>query len=97
MDDNQEIMDEYISKMKIVSKEQLKILGFFDAPASKGHHLAERGGLAKHSVNVTKWLLKLTDVMGVKWPREESPYIVGMLHDIVKCRCYEFVKSSVAA
>lgn len=90
MDDNQEIINEYVSKMKIVSKEQLEKIGFFDAPASKGHHLAEHGGLAKHSVNVTKWLLKLTDVMEVIWPREESPYIVGMLHDIVKCRCYEF-------
>lgn len=68
--------------------ENLKSIGYFDAPASKGHHLALKGGLVTHSVNVTRELLKLTETMGVMWPREESPYLVGMLHDLVKCRCY---------
>ena len=52
------------------------------------HHLAEPGGLAIHSTNVTYWLLKLSETMEVKWPRPESPYLVGMLHDLVKCFCY---------
>ena len=69
----------------------LKDVGYFDAPASKGHHLALKGGLVTHSVNVTRELLKLTETMGVKWPREESPYLVGLLHDLVKCRCYRVV------
>ena len=71
-------------------REYLTGMGYFDAPASGHHHLAERGGLVKHSVHVTRWLLKLTESMGVCWPRHASPYIVGMFHDIIKARCYEF-------
>jgi hypothetical protein len=66
-------------------------IGYFDAPASKGHHLAERGGLLKHSVYVTRRLIALTNSYSVFWPRKESPYLVGMLHDLVKCRCYRAV------
>lgn len=68
--------------------------GYFNAPASKGHHLAKRGGLLRHSVNVTRRLIALTDVLGVPWPRRESPYLVGMLHDLVKCRCYRAVEGA---
>lgn len=77
--------------------ENLKDIGYFDAPASKVHHLAEKGGLVKHSVNVTRELLKLTETMGVEWPREESPYLVGLLHDLVKCRCYRSTMSQIGA
>lgn len=66
----------------------LERIGYFDAPASKGHHLANRGGLVEHCVNVTWRLVELTEALGVKWSRKESPYTVGMLHDLVKCRCY---------
>ena len=66
----------------------LKSLGYFDAPASKGHHLALKGGLVEHSANVTHMLTKQTETLGIEWPREESPYLVGMLHDLVKCFCY---------
>lgn len=67
----------------------LNALGYFMMPASAGHHLAVPGGLAEHSVNVTRRLVQLTDTLGVRWSRRESPYLVGMLHDLVKCRCYE--------
>lgn len=73
-----------------VTRKQLENIGFFTAPASSCHHLAVRGGLARHSVNVTRWLEKLTESMGVYWPRCSSMYLVGMLHDIVKCKCYRF-------
>ena len=66
----------------------LSNIGYFRAPASSGHHLAEIGGLVAHSVNVTRRLVDLTAAWHVDWPRVESPYIVGMLHDLVKCRCY---------
>lgn len=66
-------------------------IGYFTQPASKGHHLARKGGLMRHSVNVTRRLVALTDALGVCWPRKESPYLVGMLHDLVKCRCYRAV------
>jgi len=69
-------------------------IGYFYAPASKGHHLAKRGGLLRHSVNVTRRLIALTDVFGVPWPRKESAYLVGMLHDLVKCRCYRAVEGA---
>ena len=79
------------TNMSLHSYQCMLKIGYFDAPASKGHHLAEKGGLVKHSVNVTRELLKLTETMGVSWPREESPYLVGLLHDLVKCRCYRVV------
>ncbi len=66
-------------------------IGYFTQPASKRHHLARKGGLMRHSVNVTRRLVALTDALGVYWPRKESPYLVGMLHDLVKCRCYRAV------
>ena len=90
MDDYLGEAEGYIEKMRVVKREDLERIGFFDAPASCLHHLAEHGGLLKHSVNVTRWLLKLSATMEVKWPRPESPYIVGMLHDMVKCKCYRF-------
>ena len=70
---------------------ELNNIGYFEAPASKGHHLAEIGGLVNHSINVTRRLVELTEALGVKWSRKESPYTVGMLHDLVKCRCYRAV------
>ena len=62
--------------------------GYDTAPASKGHHLAYAGGLAEHSVNVTRWIVKLSGDMGLVWQRSESPYIVGMLHDVCKILNY---------
>ena len=70
-------------------------IGYFTQPASKGHHLSTWGGLVAHCVNVTRRLVELTDTLGVKWSREASPYLVGMLHDLVKCRCYRAVPSTV--
>lgn len=67
---------------------ELEFWGYFRAPASKGHHLAVPGGLVQHSINVTKRLIDLTDALDLKWPRKESPYLVGMLHDVVKVRTY---------
>ena len=67
---------------------ELGNIGFYKAPASKGHHLAVAGGLLIHSVLVTRRLAALTDALGVAWSRPESPYLVGMLHDLVKCKCY---------
>ena len=71
-----------------VAIKRLADIGYFDAPASRYHHLAEPGGLLRHSVNVTDWLLQLTDAGVVSWDRAYSPYRIGMLHDLVKCKCY---------
>ena len=81
---------EYLAKAGIDQDQWMKLdqIGYLEQPASKGHHLSGYGGLAMHSVNVTERLVQLTKSLGVRWPREESPYLVGMLHDLVKCRCY---------
>lgn len=68
---------------------RLDTIGYWEAPASMRHHLAEPGGLVRHSVNVTRWLLKLTTAGFVSWEYEHSPYRIGMFHDLVKCACYE--------
>jgi len=60
-------------------------MGYMNAPASKGHHLAEPGGLSKHSMRVTDILLETRAVS------EVSAYRIGMYHDLVKCQCYEAV------
>jgi hypothetical protein len=64
-------------------------IGYFDAPASKGRHLAVAGGLAEHSVHVTDILL------GTHAVPEVSAYRIGMYHDLVKCLCYRAVDGGV--
>lgn len=68
--------------------EDLDAIGFFDAPASTKYHGAYRGGLFDHSYRVTRALVNLTDKLGLRWERPESPYIVGMYHDLCKCDNY---------
>ena len=58
-------------------------IGYLDAPASKGHHLAVKGGLVRHSMRVTQLLLETRAVP------EVSAYRIGMYHDLVKCLCYK--------
>lgn len=62
---------------------RLSDLGYFSAPASMRHHLNRPGGLAEHSVNVTRRMLALS-----AFSEKKSCYRVGMLHDLVKCVCY---------
>lgn len=65
--------------------------GFFTAPASTKYHGVYEGGLYDHSRAVTKEVENLTECMGLKWQREESPFIVGMFHDLCKCDQYKAV------
>jgi len=53
------------------------------APASVKYHLSEEGGLIKHSVGVTKTLLKLRGLLAPQLS-EESCVIVGLFHDVGK-------------
>lgn len=62
---------------------RLREIGYFEAPASKGHHLNYEGGLCEHSINAVDRMLELG-----AFENEESAYRVGMLHDLVKCKCY---------
>lgn len=69
-------------------KTQLMAMGFFTAPASTKYHGNYKGGLFDHSLEVTNALLELTKRLNLHWERKESPYIVGMLHDLCKCDQY---------
>ena len=62
--------------------------GFFRSPASTKYHGAYLGGLFDHSLQTAKNLVALTEKLGLKWERPESPYIVGMFHDLCKCDNY---------
>lgn len=68
----------------------LKETDFFTAPASTRHHAAYEGGLFDHCMNMANALLRLRS-MGVTpaWQRQESPIIVGLLHDATKFGLYE--------
>ena len=66
--------------------------GFFTAPCSGGQHLAEEGGLAKHSLNVFDTAIDMS--LGLsqgKFPPKElkdSLTIVCLLHDLGKMGQY---------
>ena len=70
--------------------ETLEELGFFTQPASTKYHGAYEGGLFDHSFLTAKALVELTERLDLKWERPESPYIVGMFHDL--CKCDNYVK-----
>ena len=53
------------------------------APASVRYHLSEEKGLLKHSIGVTKTLLKLRKFLAPQLS-EESCVIVGLFHDVGK-------------
>jgi len=61
----------------------LKRNGFYEAPCSGAYHLAEFGGLARHSLNVMLTAIKLNETLG--YPCEtESVVIASLLHDVGK-------------
>lgn len=80
------------NKMNFILSEDffvwLKENGFFTAPASTKYHGNYEGGLFDHSLSVAKRLVKLTMDNKLEWNRKESPFIVGMFHDLCKCDQY---------
>ena len=66
---------------------------FFDAPASSKFHMAVKGGLCAHSVNVYKRLVANAEVeFGVEWEKfvsHESLAVCGLLHDLCKVNYYK--------
>ena len=75
--------------------ECLETLGFFDAPASSKHHLAEKGGLVRHSLNVYAQALAIAQVQTELYPdlakrlSAESIALVSLLHDVCKAEIYK--------
>ena len=56
--------------------------GFFVKPATIKHHGNHTGGLFEHSFMTAKVLVEMTEKFNIPWTRPESPYIVGMFHDV---------------
>ena len=82
---------EYVNYMPsggLLDLAELGAIGFFEAPASTKYHGCYEGGLFDHSFEVAKSLVNLTEKLGLTWERPESPYIVGMYHDLCKCESY---------
>ena len=76
---------------KIISKEFADYLlkeGFYSAPASTKFHGNYAGGLFDHSFSVMNFLVELSAKNNLKWQRAESPFIVGMFHDLCKIDSY---------
>jgi hypothetical protein len=65
--------------------------GFCDMPASVKHHGAYTGALFDHSYAVASILELFTDNLDLKWSRDTSPIVVGMLHDLCKIDKYKQV------
>ena len=82
------VADEYLRNQNLMA--YLNSGGFFTAPASTKYHGVYEGGLFDHSMAVTRSLEEFTERMGLKWDREESPFIVGMFHDL--CKCDQYIK-----
>ena len=81
---------EFMPSKGIIDVSELGSLGFFKAPASTKYHGAYEGGLFDHSLETVKSLVELTTKLNLKWKRPESPFIVGMYHDL--CKCDNYVK-----
>ena len=69
--------------------------GFFEAPASAGHHLNVTGGLVMHSLNTCKAALKVWEGMKELEPTleketpRESVILASLLHDVCKTDIYK--------
>lgn len=73
-------------------RDALDGMGFFEAPASTKYHGNYSGGLYDHCFEVTRALVLLTEKLSLHWEREQSPFLVGMLHDLCKCDQYTLLK-----
>lgn len=73
----------------------LEELGFFEAPASAGHHLNTAGGLVLHSLNTCKAALAIWKSMQTLEPslaneiEEDSVVLASLLHDVCKADIYK--------
>lgn len=95
----EEAMQEYKQYFSYIKRPGAKSLldwmessGFFSAPASARHHGSFPGGLAIHSVNVCKRLLRLNDWEGKRQQSKqydlETIAVCGLLHDLCKIDAY---------
>lgn len=87
-------LDTPLAKVLAANDGAVKLLrqGFFSAPASTRHHGAYDGGLFDHSFAVMNFLVDLSAKNNLKWGRPESPFIVGMFHDLCKIDNYRRIE-----
>ncbi len=94
--------EEFVSLLRSTGREgmdyvleDLEKLGFFDAPASAGHHLNTAGGLVRHSLNTYHAAMGLYESMKALEPslenevKRESITIAALLHDVCKADIYK--------
>ena len=94
--------EEFISLLKSTERpgmddviKDLEELGFFEAPASAGHHLNVSGGLVEHSLNTCKAALVVYEGLQKIEPylerevKRESIIIASLLHDVCKSDIYK--------
>ena len=94
LEERQDIMSCLLNSVGLNGDEivhYLQEIGFFSAPASTRYHLAYEGGLFDHSFNVAKNLVKFTKDNNLKWQKERSPMLIGLLHDL--CKSDQYLKS----
>lgn len=85
-----QFLKEYAIRSKRLSSmtEVLEDIGYFICPAAKSHHGNHIGGLWEHSREVADQLYMLTKKLNLKWEREDSPFVIGLLHDLCKTNLY---------
>ena len=70
------------------AKSYLLERGFFRSPASTKYHGSYEGGLFDHCFMVMNFLVELSAKNDLHWKRAESPFIIGMFHDLCKIDQY---------
>ena len=82
------ILEDFFCHRKGDVLEWLREKGFYDAPAAVKHHGNYPGGLFDHSLQVAYELIQLTQRLDLRWQRDDSPAVVGILHDVCKLDDY---------
>lgn len=92
MSDHEEVILGLLGLVKRNGMEELicflKESDYFQAPCSTKHHLAKRGGLAEHSLNVYNLLYEKVNRYGINVPGE-SIIMCGLGHDLCKINFYQ--------
>lgn len=100
--DTQKNKDEFCTLLRSTGRDgvedvisDLEKWGFFEAPASAGHHLNIAGGLVQHSLNTCKAALAVFEGMKKVEPtlegevKKESVILASLLHDVCKSDIYK--------
>ena len=63
---------------------ELEEAGFFTAPCSTQYHLAKKGGLLEHSLNVSSLAEDIGELLGFENEKLDSLITCALLHDVGK-------------